>query len=134
MPSSIDGTSKLIIDLEYDGRRHWFKVLTFKTENELKKALVQNGINVPSDTIAYTDNFVDGEECGRMYLYDTSVDTLSHEATHMALGILARHGHTNLVVTTEEEPELSHDLCKLVGAITGELAKSTPPSNTKEEK
>lgn len=56
-----------------------------------------------------------------MYLLDSSVDTLAHEATHMALGILARHGHTSLVVTTDEEPELSHDLCKIVGLITSQL-------------
>lgn len=111
-----------VIDLEYDGRRHWFEVHRYQTVPELHAALYKNNIReFEKDTIAYTDNYPDGEECGRMFLLDTSVDTLAHEATHMALGIIARHGHTSIVATTDIEPELSHDLCKLVGFITSEL-------------
>ena len=109
------------IDIEYDGKRHWFAVQRYSSSQELLTALIKDGIDVDKHTIAYTDNYPEGEECGRMYLLDSSVDTLAHEATHMALGILARHGHTSLVVTTDEEPELSHDLCKIVGLITSQL-------------
>lgn len=109
------------IDFTYNGRRHWFEVYRYASELELHAALHKAGIKFEKDTIAYTDNYPTGEECGRMWLLDTSVDTLAHEATHMALGILARHGHSSIVATTDEEPELSHDLCKLVGLITSEL-------------
>lgn len=110
-----------IIDIMYDDKRHWFEVRRYSTSTELLTALLQEGIETDPHTVAYTDNYPDGEECGRMYLLDSSVDTLAHEATHMALGILARHGHTSLVVTTDDEPELSHDLCKIVGLISGKL-------------
>lgn len=109
------------IDIVYDDRRHWFYVYRYATSQELLTALLKDGIDVDKNTIAYTDNYPEGEECGRMYLLDTSVDTLAHEATHMALGILARHGHTSLVVTTDDEPELSHDLCRIVGLLTSQL-------------
>lgn len=114
-----------IIDLTYAGRRHYFKVWRYDTDVEFFAAMSNAGIKhneaYEKDTIAYTDCYPKGEECGAMYLLDKSVDTLAHEATHMALGILARHGNSSLVVTTDEEPELSHDLCKLVGVITSEL-------------
>lgn len=110
-----------IIDIMYDDKRHWFEVRRYTTSQELLTALLQEGIEVDPHTVAYTDNYPQGEECGRMYLLDSSVDTLAHEATHMALGILARHGNTSLVVTTDDEPELSHDLCRIVGLLTGKL-------------
>ena len=100
-----------VVDIRYKGRRHWFNVWRFTTDIELHAALSKAGIPArDKNIIAYADCYPAGEECGAMYLLDTSVDTLAHEATHMALGILARHGHSSLVVTTEEEPELSHDL------------------------
>lgn len=122
------------VSLEYDGRVHWFEVHRYQTMPELHAALYSNNIReFEKDTIAYTDCFMpellpngkwkpeDPNECGRMYLLDSSVDTMAHEATHMALGIIARHGHSSIVATTDIEPELSHDLCKLVGFITSEL-------------
>lgn len=110
-----------IIDFQYDGRRHWFEVHRYETEPELGAALHKAGIRFEVGTIAYTDNYPDGEECGRMWLLDKSIDTLAHEATHMALGVIARSGQTSIVATTDDEPELSHDLCKIVGLITSEL-------------
>ena len=110
-----------VIDIVYDDKRHWFNVYRYTTTQELLTALLKDGIEVDKHTVAYTDNYPKGEECGRMYLLDSSVDTLAHEATHMALGILARHGHTSIVATTDAEPELSHDLCKIVGLLTGRL-------------
>lgn len=110
-----------IIDLTYDGRRHWFKVWRYATEQDLLSALRSDGIKPETDTIAYTDCYPNGDECGRMYFLDKTVDTFAHEATHMALGIIARHGHKSIVATVDEEPPLSHDLCYLVGAITSEL-------------
>lgn len=115
------GPPQQTIDIVYDDKRHWFYVQRYTTSQELLTALLKDGIDADKNSIAYTDNYPEGEECGRMYLLDSSVDTLAHEATHMALGILARHGHTSLVVTTDEEPELSHDLCKIVGLITSQL-------------
>lgn len=110
-----------IIDFQYKGRRHWFNVWRFSSDIDLHAALCNAGIRPEKDTIAYCDNYPDGEECGAMYLLNTSVDTLAHEATHMALGILARHGNTSLPLTTDEEPELAHDLCHIIGHITAEL-------------
>ena len=142
-----------IIDLQYDGKRHWFNVWRYTTLPELHAALLKAGIRPEADTIAYTDCYETGDEAGAIgwligeenkglacmftmmnnarlavgmqggaiYLLDKSVDTLAHEATHMALGIIARHGHTSVVATVDEEPELSHDLCKLVGAITSQM-------------
>lgn len=110
-----------IIDLHYDGKRHWFNVWRYTTLQELHTALLKAGIRPEADTIAYTDCYETGEEAGAIYLLDKSVDTLAHEATHMALGIIARHGHKTIVATVDEEPELSHDLCKLVGAITSQM-------------
>ena len=121
-----------IIDFTYDGRRHWFKVWRYATEQDLLSALRSDGITPETDTIAYTDCYMphllengkwqrDPEEAGRMYFLDKTVDTFAHEATHMALGIIARHGHSTIVATTDEEPPLSHDLCYLVGLITSEL-------------
>lgn len=116
-----------VIDLTYNNRRHWFKVFRFDYEEGFFAALKSDGIvNVEEDTIAYCDNYENGDECGRMYFlgdYISDPNTVSHEATHMALGIIARHGHKSIVATTGEEPELSHDLCKLIGAITGEILK-----------
>jgi len=116
-----------IIDFVYDGKRHWFKVWRYATEQDLLSALKSDHIKPESDTIAYTDcypaivNGKENEECGRMYFLDKTVGTFAHEATHMALGILARHGHKSIVATIDEEPELSHDLCYIVGAITSQL-------------
>jgi len=116
-----------IIDIQYDGKRHWFKVWRYATEQDLLSALKSDHIKPEKDTIAYTDCYpavVNGainEESGRMYFLDKTVDTFAHEATHMALGIIARHGHKSIVATIDEEPELSHDLCYLIGAITSQL-------------
>lgn len=112
------------IDLDFKGRRHWFEVYRFDTEPELHAALHTAGIKFEKGTVAYTDNYSSTkspEECGRMWLLDKSVSTLAHEATHMALGILARSGQQVLIVTTANAPEAEEDLCYLVGHITSEL-------------
>lgn len=116
-----------IIDIQYAGKRHWFKVWRYSTEQDLLSALRSDHITPEQDTIAYTDCYPaivggkENEEAGRMYFLDKTVDTFAHEATHMALGIIARHGHKSIIATIDEEPPLSHDLCYLVGAITSEL-------------
>lgn len=112
---------QFLVELEYDGRFHWFSVLVFDKKSEFLNMLKLEKIDVEDDTVAYCDNYADGDECGRMYLYYKDVETIAHEATHMALGIIARHGHKNIITTTEEEPELSHDLCKLVGFISDKV-------------
>lgn len=118
-----------VIDFTYNSRRHWFTVHRYDTMPELHAALHTAGLKFVPDTVAYTDCFETGEECGRMYLLDKSVNTLAHEAVHMASGILARHGHTSMKLTTGElatatDPkaiELEEDMCYLVGHITSEL-------------
>lgn len=117
-----------IIDLQYDGKRHWFKVWRYATEQDLYSALKSDHIKLDNkDSIAYCDcyppivNGKENEEAGRMYFLDKTVETFAHEATHMALGILARHGHKSVVATIDKEPELSHDLCYLIGSITSQL-------------
>lgn len=118
-----------VIDFTYAGQRHWFEVYRYDTQPELHAALHTAGIKFVKDTVAYTDCYEKGEECGRMYLLDKSVGTLAHEAVHMTSGILARHGHTSMVLTTgelktatdTEAVEIEEDMCYLVGHITSEL-------------
>jgi hypothetical protein len=113
------------IDLYYKGKRHYFYVYRYATDQEILDAMHRDKITdaaaYEKGVLAYTDCYAKGEECGRMYLLDKSVDTMAHEATHMALAIIARSGHDSIVATTDIEPELSHDLCYLVGHITSEL-------------
>jgi hypothetical protein len=113
------------IDLQYAGKRHFFRVYRFTTDQELIDAMHADKITDPDayqkDILAYTDNYPTGEECGRMYLLDKSVNTLAHEAVHIANGILARHGYKSLESTTDKAPQLEEDFCDLVGTITSEL-------------
>lgn len=124
------------IDLSFKGELHWFSVSKYETQEQLHIALHGNGISefVP-DTDAYTDtwsvresleNGLGDRNCaGHIYLpVDVGLDILAHEATHMALGILSRHGKRNLPVTTNKAPEVEEHFCSLVGFITDELAQT----------
>lgn len=111
-----------VVDLLFESRRHWFKVYRFETEPALHKALYKDKIrDFDPKTIAYTDCYAEGEECGRMYLLDKSVKSLAHEAVHMADGILARHGYTTVELTAARASGLEEDLAQLAGHITSEL-------------
>jgi hypothetical protein len=114
-----------IIDLTFSGTRHFFYVYRYTTDQELVDALHRDAVTDPKayekDVLAYTDCYPTGEEAGRMYLLNKSVDTLAHEAVHMALGILSRSGAKQLTITTDEAPATEEHLCQLVGAITSEL-------------
>lgn len=81
------------IDLIYDGKRHWFNVYRYTTPKELHTAMLKDDIRlVNQDVVGHTAKYPDGEECGRMYLLDTSVGTLAREATLMAFHIAIRGG------------------------------------------
>lgn len=120
-----------IIDLQFAGRRHFFHVYRYTTDQELNEALHRDKI---TDAAAYEKGVIartecyppakDGkpnEECGRMYLLDKSINTLAHEAAHMANGILARCGHTSVELTTDKAPQIEEDFADLIGTITSEL-------------
>lgn len=113
------------IDLDFAGRRHFFHVYRYTTDQELLDALHRDNITdsdaYEKGVLGYTDCYAKGDECGRMYLLDKGVTTLAHEATHMALGILSRLGRKNLLITSEKAPKLEEDLGDLIGTITSEL-------------
>lgn len=110
------------IELVFDGKTHWFNVWRYTTPQELLTALLQANIEVPNQRIvSYTACYEAGEECGAMYLLDSSVATYAREATHMALGILAREGLATIVPTTGPAPEDQEDLAALVATITSQL-------------
>lgn len=110
------------IELVFDGKTHWFNVWRYTTPKELLTALLKAGVEVENQRItAYTACFSAGNECGAMYLLDSSIGTYAREATHMALGILARDGLTTLILSTGPAVEDQHDLASVVGAITSKL-------------
>lgn len=74
-------------------------------------------IGFAPDAIAYS-----GDDT--IYLIrDASIDTRAHEATHMALTILAKSGVNNLTVTADDADENEEDFCSLVGCITDWLSE-----------
>lgn len=109
------------IDLVFDGKVHWFNVWRYTTPQELLTALLKAGIEVQNQNItAYTACYSVGEECGAMYLLDSSVGAYAREATHMALGILKRDGLLEIVNDAQYTGD-HMDLASLVGAITSKL-------------
>lgn len=111
-----------VVDLLFQSRRHWFKVYRFETEPALHTALYKDGIrDFDPKTIAYTDCYEKGDECGRMYFLSKSIDSLAHEATHMAAGILARHGNTTFGLTAGKATQQEEGLAELIGHITSDL-------------
>lgn len=110
------------IELVFDGNTHWFNVWRYTTTQELLTALLQAGIEVENQRIvSYTECYPAGEECGRMFLLDSSIATYAREATHMALGILARDGLNELIISTGPAPENQQDMASIVGTITSQL-------------
>lgn len=109
------------IELVFDGKTHWFNVWRYTTPQELLTALLQANIEVPNQRIvSYTACYEAGEECGAMYLLDSSVATYAREATHMALGILRRDGLLE-IVNDPKYAEDHGDLAALVATITSQL-------------
>ena len=124
MPGIIDPPQR--IDLVFDNKRHWFSVYRYTTPQELYTAMLKDGIRVDNEKLtAYTFCYPDGEECGRMYLLDTTIATYAREATHMALGILSRDGLTTLVVSDGPAAEDQQDLASIIGTITAQLYTKT---------
>lgn len=111
-----------IIELNHRGRRHWFRVWRYETTAQLHAALAKDNIaGFDKLTDATTVVYADGEECGRMYLLDKSIRALSHEATHMAVGIMRRHGMKSLTFEPGPVSEEEETMCILAGKITSEL-------------
>lgn len=109
------------IELVFDGKTHWFNVWRYTTPQELLTALLQAGIEVENQRIvSYTACYEAGEECGAIYLLDSSIATYAREATHMALGILRRDGLLE-IVNDPKYAEDHADLAALVGTITSQL-------------
>ena len=125
------------IDLANHGQHHWFTVQTYETPEDMIKALRGAGVLgrtsiVPDgETVAFTDcwsneesleNGLGDRNCaGHIYIVDVSLETIAHEATHMALGILARTGVKNLKVVSSDAEKNEENLCSLVGFITHEV-------------
>lgn len=93
----------------------------YKTVEQLREAIKELN-EVPKGTIAYTHTYSVQENCdvfAEMYLTrDPGIETIAHECTHLALGILSRAGHKNLSVTTKIAPALEEELATLVGGLT----------------
>jgi hypothetical protein len=116
------------IELVFDGKPHWFNVWRYTTPQELYTAMLTDGIRVDNEKLtAYTEVYPEvvggkaNDECGRMYLLDTSIATYAREATHMALGILARDGLSSIHPTVGPAVEDQQDLASIVGTITSQL-------------
>lgn len=124
MPAIVDAPQR--IDLMFDSKAHWFNVYRYTTPQELYTAMLKDGIRLDNEKLtAYTFCYPDGEECGRMYLLDTTIATYAREATHMALGILSRDGLNTLIVTSGPAAEDQQDLASLVSTITAQLYSRT---------
>lgn len=114
------------IELVFDGKVHWFNVHRYTTPQELFTAMLKDGLEVKNECqTAHTVVYPAGEECGRMYMLDTSVATYAREATHMALGILSRDGLNNLIVSDAPPSEDQQDLASLISTITSQLYTRT---------
>lgn len=115
------------IELVFDGKLHWFNVWHYTTPQELYTAMLKDGIEVKNErltahTIVYP---APGDECGRMCLLDSSIATYAREATHMAIGILARDGLNELIITDAPPVEAQQDLASLIGTIASQLYAKT---------
>lgn len=116
------------IELVFDGKLHWFNVYHFTTPQELYTAMLKDDIRVDNEKLtAYTETYPEvvggkrNDECGRMYLLDSTIATYAREAAHMALGILARDGLSSIHPTIGPAVEDQHDLASIVGTITSQL-------------
>jgi len=103
-----------IIDLQYDGKRHWFKVWRYATEQDLLSALRSDRQEAHNGTESHITFAQDGEECGRMYLLDKTVATIAKCSAQMAFHIVLRSG--------KSFPDgFRNDVCDLTGKIASEM-------------
>ena len=113
MPGIIEAPQT--IDLVYDGKRHWFTVRRFTTPQELYTAMLKDDVRVINqELVSHTVKYPDGEECGRIYLLDTSIGTLAREATLMAFHIALRGG-------TAYPKGYAASVAMIAGQITSQL-------------
>lgn len=122
------------IDIVHRGKAHWFEVWRFTTRQDFIEKLQSDRIKIDlsdNSIAAYTQCYATSDECGRMYILDSTISTMAHEAVHMASGILARSGAKTMDLTIEtlataDDPdayEVEEDFSYLVGLITSELYK-----------
>ena len=103
-----------IIDLQYDGKRHWFKVWRYSTEQDLLSALRSDQQEAHNGTESHVTLIKDGEECGRIYLLDKTVDTIAKCSSDMAFHIVLRSG--------KSFPDgFRSDVSELTGHIASEI-------------
>lgn len=120
-------------EFEFRDTAHWFGIRLVDTDEELHRVLNSSGVYgfVP-DTIAYTDTWSYAESiknglgdarcAGHMYfIAGADYETIVHEAVHMALGIMSRHGEHSLPITTDVAPTIEEDFCSLVGFIADQV-------------
>lgn len=113
MPGIIDPPQR--IDLVFDNKRHWFSVYRYTTPRELHTAMLKDDIRVANqDIVSYTARYSDGEECGRIYLLDSSIGTLAREATIIAFHIALRGG-------TSYPDGYAEAVAMIAGQITSQL-------------
>lgn len=125
MSKVIDILKPFTVSIDFLGVTHSIKVYPYNSVEAVRIA-VRNRVNVTSDTIAYSETYSLNESkamheplSARIYITrDCSISVLAHEATHVALGILNRHGWENIPATTEAASKVEEYLCELVGSIT----------------
>lgn len=103
------------ITLEHAGRVHWFEVHRYESQTEFEAALIKAGVRFGKDTVAHTDCYPNGDECGRMWLLDKSIGTLAKQATLMAWEIM------NWRTDNRPTDNFHNDLAGIVSQITSEL-------------
>lgn len=114
------------LDLDWLGDENiWHaNIVFFLSAKTMRNRMVKDNVNftVHDDTIAGCDCFKTGVCVANLYFLDSStIDDVAHEATHLALGILARQGIKSIKVTAEKAPEEEEKLAYLVGRLTSKI-------------
>lgn len=102
------------------------RVEVYDTEIALRRS-VRRLADITDDTIAYAHCYSVAEDkdvVGVVYFVQhPSVETISHEAVHLASGVLSRLGHKTFKVTTDKSPEAEEKMAQIVGALTAGIAE-----------
>lgn len=106
----------------FDNGRLWVNVRICENLEKLHLCLRRSKViakNWDKDTIAYTHCFSEGHCLANIYLLaNATIDDIAHEATHAALGILARSGAKTIRLTTGPAPQIEEDLARIVGHLS----------------
>lgn len=114
-----------LIPLDVLGNKKYVMIQAYDSLEELQDKLVRSGLvkySVGMDVSAYCYTTAPDEQEDLLgTLYFTTYPTLSevaHEATHLALSILAREGKKILPITYGHAPKVEEELCNIVGSLT----------------